>query len=83
MMYSVRIDKDGDGYVFRVQPCKPVMLEMVAIDSAPGIIATVNAADPSHACLRAWAKAQQMRDSQPQQVTSRDVGEFLAGLPKP
>ncbi len=82
-MYSVRIDKDGDGYVFKVQPAPDALFEMVALDSTPGIIAIVNAADPSHACLRAWAAAERMRDGQPQQLTSRDIGAFLAGLPTP
>ena len=52
-MYSVRIDKDGEGYVFKVQPLEGSTLEMVALDSAPGIIAVVEANGPGHACQRA------------------------------
>ncbi len=63
-MFSVRIDKDGDGYVFKVQPCEG-SLEMVALDSAPGIIAMVWAHDPGDAAHRAWDKA--LRMHQPEQ----------------
>jgi hypothetical protein len=80
-MYSVRIDKDGDGYVFRVQPCDG-SLELVALDSAPGIIAMVHANNPAQACQVAWHKAEHMHDKQPEQLPS-PIGEVLAGLFKP
>ncbi len=45
-MYTVRIDKDGEGYVFKVQPAPAEGTELVALDSVPGIIAVVHAVDP-------------------------------------
>lgn len=62
-MYSVRSDKDSDGYVFRVQPIEDA-LEMVSIDSVPRIMAAVEAISPGHACQCAWDKAIRMRDEQ-------------------
>jgi hypothetical protein len=77
-MYSVRIDKDGDGYVFKVQPCEGI-LEIVGLDSTPGIIAMVHANDPGHACWRAWDMAEHMNDEQPGQLDS-PFHRFLAEL---
>lgn len=56
-MFSVRIDKAGDGYVFKVEPM-PLGAELVALDSTPGVIAFVEAASPGAACQRAWEKGQ-------------------------
>ncbi len=67
MMYSVRIDKDRDGYVFRVQPTEGVF-EMVALDSTPAIIAFVHADDPGGAAQRAWDRGVHMHDQQPEQI---------------
>jgi hypothetical protein len=57
LMFSVRIDKVGDGYVFKVEPM-PLGAELVALDSTPGVIAFVEAASPGAACQRAWEKGQ-------------------------
>lgn len=58
-MYAVRIDK-GDkpgSYVFNVEPMDWMPDELIAMDSTPGIIAMVHAADPASAAKRAWEKA--------------------------
>lgn len=52
-MFAVRIDRDGEAYVFRVEPATGTT-EMVAIDSVPGVIAFVAASDPGSAAQRAW-----------------------------
>lgn len=77
-MFSVRIDKDGDGYVFKVQPCQAA-LEMVALDSTPGVIAMVHANTPAHACERAWYMAQHMYDEQDPELDA-PVAKLLADL---
>lgn len=56
-MFSVRIDKTDDGHAFKVEPM-PWGLELVALDSTPGVIAFVEAANPGAACQRAWEKGQ-------------------------
>jgi len=80
MMYSVRIDKDRDGYVFRVQPTEGVF-EMVALDSTPAIIAFVHANDPGDAAQRAWEKGTRMHDENPEQLANTE--QFLSLLGKP
>jgi hypothetical protein len=77
-MFSVRIDKDGDGYVFRVQPTEG-SLEMVAMDSAPGVIAFVNAYNAGHAARRAWDMALRMGEKQPGQINPA-VDAFIREL---
>lgn len=67
MMFSVRIDKDGDGYVFHVQPVEGVF-EMVAFDSTPAIIAFVEAEHAGAASARAWERGSHMYDKQPEQL---------------
>jgi len=62
--YAVRIDKARratGGYIFNVEPCD-VVFEMVALDSAPGIIAMVFADTPGHACQVAWERGAHMYD---------------------
>jgi hypothetical protein len=66
-MFSVRIDKDGDGYVFKVQPSEG-SIEMVALDSAPGIVAFVRATNEGHACHVAWEKALRIHDTHPKSL---------------
>ncbi len=63
-MYSVRIDKDGAGYVFSVfeVPASERATGLVALDSAPGIIAMVHAVDPGAAAARAWELGAHMYD---------------------
>ncbi len=78
MMYSVRIDKDGDGYVFRVQKIEGAF-EMVALDSAPGIMAMVRADNEGHACQVAWEKALHMHDEKPQTLIDNDALRALLG----
>lgn len=56
-MFSVRIDRDGEAYVFRVEP-HTGSLEMIAIDSTPGIIAFVLADNPGAAAKSAWTKGE-------------------------
>ena len=56
MMYSVRIDRAGEKYTFQVE-AMPWCPELVALDSAPGIIAFVEAPSPGAAAWRAWEKA--------------------------
>ncbi len=67
MMFQVRIDKDGDGYVFKVQPAEDG-LEMVALDSAPGIMAVVQAESPGAAAERAWDRGVHMYDHPREQL---------------
>lgn len=55
-MYSVRIDREDEKYIFQVEPMD-WCAELVAMDSAPGIIAFVEAPDPGAAAARAWEKA--------------------------
>lgn len=55
-MFSVRIDKEGDGYVFKIEPM-PHGLEMIAFDSKPGVIAFIEAEDPGAAAKKAWDRA--------------------------
>lgn len=54
-MFAVRIDKNGESYTFKVEPMA-YGPELVALDSAPGVIAFVEAPDPGAAALRAWEK---------------------------
>lgn len=56
-MFAVRIDKTTEGYAFKVEPTQPC-LELVALDSAPGVIAFVEAPDPGTACRLAWERGQ-------------------------
>lgn len=56
-MFAVRIDKEGDAYVFRVEPHTGAH-EMVGIDSTPGVIAFVIASDVGGAAQRAWSKGE-------------------------
>ena len=56
-MFSVRIDKTEAGYKFKVEPM-PWCLELIALDSTPGVIAFVEAPNPGAACQRAWEKGQ-------------------------
>lgn len=77
-MFSVRIDKDGAGYVFRTSPC-PGSLEMVALDSAPGVIAIVEANDPASACARAWYLAMHMHDGDEEQIAGQGLLQRLLG----
>jgi hypothetical protein len=77
-MYAVRIDMDGDGYVFKVQPSEDG-IEMVALDSTPGIIALVQARNPGEAAARAWDKAWHMQDGQAAQLNP-DLDAFLRQL---
>lgn len=68
-MFSVRIDKGqkpGE-YIFRAAPCDGT-LEMVAMDSAPGVIAMVRADDAGHACQLAWYRAAHMHDGEFKQL---------------
>ena len=81
MMFSVRIDKDGDGYMFKVQPIEPG-LEMVALDSTPGIIAMVQAATPGIACQRAWFMAMKMNSKNPEQLNAGSDNDYLESLLK-
>jgi hypothetical protein len=76
-MFSVRIDKEGDGYVFRTRPMEGA-IEVVALDSTPAIIAMVNAETPGAACARAWDKASRMYDTVPGELP----GDLLAALDK-
>lgn len=78
-MYSVRIDKDGDGYVFKVQPVERG-IEMVALDSTPSVIAIVSADNECHACQVAWEKALRMHDAQPGQLTTDKFQGLLAEI---
>jgi hypothetical protein len=57
-MFSVRIDKNDEaegGYIFKVAPMENGP-ELIALDSTPGIIAFVEAANPGEAAQRAWDK---------------------------
>ena len=72
MMYQVRIDKDGDGYVFKVQPAEGG-LEFVALDSAPGIMAFVEAESPGAAAERAWDRGVHMHDQKTEQIGDVDL----------
>ncbi len=56
-MFAVRIDKEGDGYVFKVEPI-PHDLELLALDSAPGFTAIVEAPNPGVAVQLAWERGQ-------------------------
>ncbi len=80
-MYSVRIDKDGEGYVFKVQPMDGVF-EMVALDSTPGVIAMVHGSNPGHACQRAWFAAMKMNSKNPEQLNAATDSEHLESLLK-
>lgn len=64
-MFSVRIDLDGDGYAFHVEPFESAneQEELIAIDSTPGIIALVRANSPGEACERAWKKGEEEAES--------------------
>ncbi len=54
-MFSVRIDRDADAYVFRVAEFEThTIQEMIAIDSTPALIAIVQAGDAGAAAARAW-----------------------------
>ena len=79
MMYSVRIDKDGDGYVFKVQPIERG-IEMIALDSTPGVIAFIEAEDPGRACQSAWYRALHMHDDRPELPSFDDLGKYLGSL---
>jgi len=83
-MYSVRIDKDGEGYVFKVQPIDPG-LEMVSLDSAPGIIAMVQARNPGEASARAWEMALNMRTNRAvHPLSASALDDFIDNLlPQP
>ncbi len=56
-MFAVRIDKTAEGYAFKVEPMEPCA-ELIALDSAPGVIAFVEAPDPGTACKLAWERGQ-------------------------
>jgi len=73
-MFAVRIDKDGDGYTFRVQPTEGA-LEMVTLDSAPGIIAFVEAEHAGAAAGLAWERGSRMYDLQPEQLKGNTDGQ--------
>lgn len=57
-MYAVRIDYTPDEheprYVFAVKGPTAGVLELVALDSTPGVIAFVRAPNPGAAAARAW-----------------------------
>lgn len=57
-MYSVRIDKDGEKYIFTVESMPFSKNELVALDSTPGVIAFVHAPNPGAGAQRAWEKGQ-------------------------
>jgi hypothetical protein len=79
-MFSVRIDKDRDAYVFRVEPSFRGF-EMVALDATPGVIAFVEADDPGQAAARAWNMAVHMHDEQPGQLDGAAYLELLLEKP--
>lgn len=56
-MFAVRIDKVGEGYVFKAE-AMDLCAELIALDSAPGVIAFVEAPDPGTACKLAWERGQ-------------------------
>jgi hypothetical protein len=81
--YEVRVDKDGNGYVFKVQPsANPLvgLADMVSLDSTPGIIALVQANSPAHACERAWFLAEHMHDDKPDPLSPAARAALDAGL---
>lgn len=59
-MWALRIDRVASTgkYIFSVGPVKYTEHELIALDSAPGVIAFVHAPDPGAACARAWEKGQ-------------------------
>ena len=79
-MYAVRIDKDNEGYVFKVQPALDDSAEMIAMDSTPGIIAIVHAVDPGAAAARAWELGSHMYD---EPIEALDGKRLLELLEKP
>ncbi len=82
--FSVRIDKarrETGGYIFNVEPCD-VVFEMVALDSAPGIIAMVHAESPGHACQLAWERGAHMNDPTHRQLSGdQDILDKLMTKP--
>lgn len=70
MMFAVRIDKDGDGYLFKVHPAEG-SIEMVALDSTPGIIAFVEAEHAGDAASKAFDRGMHMYDRQHEQLENK------------
>lgn len=58
LMFSVRIEKKGEGYAFSVEQMPYSKDELVALDSSPAVIAFVHAPSPGAAAQRAWEKGQ-------------------------
>lgn len=56
-MFAVRIDRTDAGYTFKTESI-PHGIEMIALDSTPGVIAFVEAPNPGAACALAWERGQ-------------------------
>ena len=56
-MFAVRIDRTAEGYAFKVESMDWCQ-ELIALDSAPGVIAFVEAPNPGAAAARAWEKGE-------------------------